>query len=234
MKANQFAMEEQAQVGIGTMIVFIATVLVAAVAAGVLVSVGGDLQSQSKATGSQASADVANALGIVRAYGVDISGADTTDTTTIDGNDAAGVEAMDELHLYVRLAAGSGSVNFEAVEVLLDTGDGVTTYAFTDSPEQDQAGAPTLTAGDYFTAEPQGAATGNSIDGNEMYLIRILGTFDPDPDANPVTNDQSWGDRLDIGADEDLTVTIVLPNGSPTFIELSTPRVLDEPYEKLY
>lgn len=254
MKANQFAKDDEAQVGIGTMVVFIATILVAAVAAGVLISIGGDLQAQSKATGQEASNDVANALTIVRAYGVDVDDAASTEDLTLnDGDDQSSVEALDELHLYVRLAAGSGSIDFNQVEVLLDTGSGVTTYAFTDEYEQSPGNgnaydevplnggpgtAPTIGDGSYFTAIPQGSATGSTITGNQMFLIRILGDFTADPlgddgDADG-TPDQTWGNRLNLTEDQDLAITIVLPNGSPTFMELSTPRVFDETYEKLY
>ena len=60
----------RAQVGIGTLIVFIAMVLVAAIAAGVLINTAGFLQSKSEATGQQAGEQVTNRLQILQTTGV--------------------------------------------------------------------------------------------------------------------------------------------------------------------
>ena len=61
--------DERGQVGIGTLIVFIALVLVAAVAAGVLINTAGELQSRASDTGDDAQAQVSNQIDVVSATG---------------------------------------------------------------------------------------------------------------------------------------------------------------------
>ncbi|WP_136687645.1 archaellin/type IV pilin N-terminal domain-containing protein [Halorhabdus amylolytica] len=86
---------ERAQVGIGTLIVFIAMVLVAAIAAGVLINTAGFLQSSAEQSGQQAAEQVTNRL---------------VEVNTI-GNVTSNGEEIQSVEMTVKLAPGSADVN---------------------------------------------------------------------------------------------------------------------------
>ncbi|WP_254808140.1 archaellin/type IV pilin N-terminal domain-containing protein [Natronosalvus amylolyticus] len=93
--------DERGQVGIGTLIVFIAMVLVAAIAAGVLINTAGSLQSQASDTGTETQQAVANQIEIVSASG------DVSD----DG------ESIEQLNFVVKKSAGSDVIDLTELTV---------------------------------------------------------------------------------------------------------------------
>ena len=91
---------DRGQVGIGTLIVFIAMVLVAAIAAGVLINTAGFLQSSAEESGEQSSAQVTNRLQVVNAVGEDIEQPNTDEpfevtTVNITVKKAPGADNVD-------------------------------------------------------------------------------------------------------------------------------------------
>ena len=92
---------DRGQVGIGTLIIFIALVLVAAVAAGVLIDTSGQLESRASDTGADAQAEVSNQVEVVSATGV------ASDGTT-------GVE---QIELVVKKSAGSDPIDLSGTTI---------------------------------------------------------------------------------------------------------------------
>jgi flagellin FlaB len=98
--------DEAAEIGIGTMIVFIAAILVAAIAAGVLINTAMKLQSKSQQTGNEATQNVASALSIMR----------------VDGLRSQDTGDVDQLDVTVQLAAGAEPVDLSKLVILVDDG----------------------------------------------------------------------------------------------------------------
>jgi archaeal flagellin FlaB len=98
-------MKNKGMMGIGTLIIFIAVILVAAVAAAVLISTAGSLQQRALVTGGQTEEGVS-------------TGAEAVAVTATDASDDHHVEDFEVL---LRLQAGSESLNLNNTVLLVDT-----------------------------------------------------------------------------------------------------------------
>jgi flagellin-like protein len=96
------------QVGIGTLIIFIAMVLVAAVAAGVLVNTSGLLQSQAEDTGADAQAQVSNQIDVVSATGT-VSGSSVNEVVLVVKK-SPGSDPIDLAEATIEYTSASDSV----------------------------------------------------------------------------------------------------------------------------
>ena len=72
---------KKADIGIGTLILFIATLLVAAVAAGVLIQTAGSMQESATKTGSQVKSEIATSVKVVEVFAEDGSDGEIDDRT---------------------------------------------------------------------------------------------------------------------------------------------------------
>jgi len=100
--------EERGQVGIGTLIVFIAMVLVAAIAAGVLINTAGFLQSKSQETGQQSSKQVSDRVQEVATVG-NVTDSGTIDIVNVTVTQAPGAGEIDIQNATVTWIGPSGT-----------------------------------------------------------------------------------------------------------------------------
>jgi flagellin-like protein len=123
---EQITDDGRGQVGIGTLIIFIALVLVAAVAAGVLVNTAGELQSRASDTGDDAQAQVSNQIDVVSATGAN---------TSVD-------DGINEIRLVIKKSPGSDPIDLEEATIQYQSGSTAKTLV-----EDSQTGTPDSAAG---------------------------------------------------------------------------------------
>jgi len=109
--------EDRGQVGIGTLIVFIAMVLVAAIAAGVLINTADLLQSQAQDTSDQSSQQVTDRVEV---------------TDPIGFNETAG-QNLSSVNMTFSKAPGSGDINLSNVVVSWEGSGETATFALNTS-----------------------------------------------------------------------------------------------------
>ena len=119
---------ERGQVGIGTLIVFIAMVLVAAIAAGVLINTAGLLQSQAEATGQETSEQVSDRLQVATVTG-------TAEDIEVDSETDA---RINQTNLTVFRSPGAGDINLENVIIEVFANGESDTLTFDDGFEVEE------------------------------------------------------------------------------------------------
>jgi len=119
MNNKTFDTEARGQVGIGTLIVFIAMVLVAAIAAGVLINTAGLLQTQAEATGEETQEQVSDRLQIQSATG------DVTDEE----------DGVEDIQITVTKSPGADDIDLTEVTYEIVTDNGVATDVIDDEED---------------------------------------------------------------------------------------------------
>ncbi|WP_247006635.1 archaellin/type IV pilin N-terminal domain-containing protein [Halorientalis litorea] len=105
--------DARGQVGIGTLIIFIALVLVAAVAAGVLINTGGQLESRASDTGDDAQAQVSNQVDVVSATGVNNDSDNSMEYLKVVVKKSSGSDDIDLEDMTIEYQSGSAAANLE-------------------------------------------------------------------------------------------------------------------------
>ena len=144
--------DKRAEMGVGTMIIFIAMVLVAAVAASVLISTANTVREQAQSTGDQAINNVASGF-IVQ--------------DVIGQVDAGTYQEINNITIYLRLAAGSPQINMNNVMISL-LSDTTNLYQSMSTSVSDTT----------FTATVSKSISGNTWNMTDMTTSHVVGQGD--------------------------------------------------------
>jgi flagellin FlaB len=175
MKANRtnIIKNDTGDVGIGTLIIFIAMVLVAAVAAAVLIQTSGVLQQKAQQTGKEATQEVSSNLKIVNVVGT--------------RNDSGQNTGIMTLNVSVELAAGGHDIDFRQVIIkylnetttatlnyTTATNPGTANFSYSEDRDPSNTGQPVLSAGDLGKIRINLSATGQILDVRKKGTIQII------------------------------------------------------------
>ncbi|MFO8110441.1 MAG: archaellin/type IV pilin N-terminal domain-containing protein [Thermoplasmata archaeon] len=117
--------DEEGAMGIGTLIIFIAMVLVAAVAASVLISTAFDLQEQARRTGQEAILEVSSSFLVHDRYGLtDDATNSEIETIKLKIGLAAGANGQDLNQTVIQIQSADGEVNLLAAADNTTAADG--------------------------------------------------------------------------------------------------------------
>ena len=207
-KRPQFARDEEADIGIGTLIVFIAMVLVAAVAAAVLISTAGLLQQQGQETGTRATRDVSGGL-LINAV---------TGDRWVDGTGGTNQSSIQVVELRVSLTSGSPSIDFDELVITMDDGGNAADLVFLDSPETPAGASATQFTATALRDADSSWANDNVITRDDLILIYI-------------TTDSATS--FDLVSSTTVNIQLNPESGQPTVETFTTPNTYTERIIKL-
>jgi len=133
--------KDRGMMGIGALIIFIAVILVAAVAASVLITTGGSLQQKALITGAQTEESVASGLEFMHVVASDASQA------------SAEPHAVEDFKMMARLKSGSQGINLNNTILTIDTETQSTTRVYGQTYAVDTLTASTVSFDLYYVQE---------------------------------------------------------------------------------
>jgi len=193
---------DRGQVGIGTLIVFIAMVLVAAIAAGVLINTAGLLQSQAEATGEETSEQISDRVQV--------------NTVTGTANDSDSNPAIDQIRLTTLRSPGSGDIDLTNVIIESFSNGESDTLTFDGDADSidDEVDTDELGSGNFTIVDIQGTDGDGSLEDNSDRAELVFNLSDINNNA-----------ALDTGDTIEMQVTTA--SGATAFIEKRAPSSIE-------
>jgi len=168
---------KKASEGIGTLVIFIALILVAAVAAGVLIQTASSLQGKADTTGKQVQQRIATGFSVIQVV------ANNTNDSKINGG-------TDEISVTAQLSPGSDAIKLSDIIFTLVTKQGTQSYKNGTAPSTTAFGVSVVKGNkndgyindaDVFTFSFKAPST-ISISENEKFTVRAFpGVGNPQP-----------------------------------------------------
>jgi archaeal flagellin FlaB len=137
-KSQESSKSQKGMMGIGALIIFIAIILIAAVAASVLITTGGSLQQKALITGSQTEESIASGIEAMTVVGSDASSNSSTP------------HAVTDFKIMVRLQSGSQGINLNNTIITVDTETESRSMTYGNNLSADTPVATTVTYAIYY------------------------------------------------------------------------------------
>jgi archaeal flagellin FlaB len=208
---------KRAEMGVGTLIIFIAMLLVAAVAAGVLLQTASSLQQKALATGQQSEGEIATNARVIE----------------VSATDASADQTVENFSMQMKLAPGSDPIKLAEVSMTFNTDDSTTTLIYLEPMNTTHycaIGGINYTSGEDCTGTD--AANGN---GNFTVDYLINGT-------NHIAGNLQRGDVIrayfnapaSIDEGEHVRINFIPKTGTATLVEFNSPDVMSTQRVYLY